>query len=215
MKKYVVMVLCCIMAIFLSSCDTVSEMNETTEPTKVKTYADYDKDEIVNLDELLEQLETTDSEGNIVINQDVANQLERVQGYTITINDFDIITDKETPLKTSKLNKERYLSLISTIDGMMYLSSRTFCLVDLTIYDEWIQFREFNSNGMNDDSQYYCVFEDEDEKAYLFFKPFYKTQTITKYIRINSYGEWKIMDDAGWRKETLPDWFSVVVSADR
>ena len=56
MKKYVVMVLCCIMAIFLSSCDTVSEMNETTEPTKVKTYADYDKDEIVNQDELLEQL---------------------------------------------------------------------------------------------------------------------------------------------------------------
>lgn len=172
--------------VFTAGCNVSNAGDSVTEPTAKKTYANFEKGK--ESEAAQKDIHTTDAEGSDSVDDSAMYDLAKANGMFITIEDFDIETDKSKPLRTTKLDNGKFCDLISCINSTNRLSSDVFRLYHMTFYDEWLCFRGLPEYK---DQWYYCVIENTDtqDKMYLFFSPFEKTWSIKKYVAVDKDGK--------------------------
>lgn len=201
-KKVRILIIISLVVFTMFGCNTDQEnMVSGTEVSEQKTYKNYDKNEPTKDLEYYNEL-ATDSNGNegLYPYQSRVEELARIRGYYITIDDFYVEDKTNIPLNVTVLSTKQYNDLFAEIDYETNYGEEAdgFRLFHLIQYNEWLSFRKAlvdNDNNIYkdeiyEDEIYYCIVSDDKktETAYLFFINSGTTYRCLDYLRTRTNG---------------------------
>lgn len=133
------------------------------------------------------------------------------------IQDYTVVTDKNTPLKVNELSSKDYSDLLDHIKSYGSLSSDVFKISYLKSWCSSIEFRQFNvdsSDSEKTEPYYYCIFSDADngDVAYLIFGEIVtgesdKTYSCASYVTANK-------NEISEYPDSSFDWYSYICDSD-
>lgn len=133
------------------------------------------------------------------------------------IQDYTVVTDKNTPLKVNELSSKDYNDLLDHIKSYGSLSSDVFKISYLKPWCSSIEFRQFNADSPDNketEPYYYCIFSDADngDVAYLIFGEITtgesnKTYSCASYVTANKNKVSEYPDSSF-------DWYSYICDSD-
>lgn len=133
------------------------------------------------------------------------------------IQDYTVVTDKNTPLKVNKLSSKNYTDLLDHIKSYGFLNSDAFKISYLKPWCSSIEFRQFNvdsSDNKETEPYYYCIFSDVDngDVAYLIFGEIAtsesdKTYSCASYVTANK-------NEISEYPDSSFDWYSYICDSD-
>ena len=133
------------------------------------------------------------------------------------IQDYTVVTDKNTPLKVNELSSKDYSDLLDHIKSYGSLSSDVFKISYLKPWCSSIEFRQFNvdsSDSEETEPYYYCIFSDADngDVAYLIFGEIAtgesdKIYSCASYVTANK-------NEVSEYPDSSFDWYSYICDSD-
>lgn len=133
------------------------------------------------------------------------------------IQDYTVVTDKNTPLKVNELSSKDYNDLLDHIKSYGSLSSDVFKISYLKPWCSSIEFRQFDADSSDNketEPYYYCIFSDADngDVAYLIFGEITtgesdKTYSCASYVTANKNKVSEYPDSSF-------DWYSYICDSD-
>lgn len=133
------------------------------------------------------------------------------------IQDYTVVTDKNTPLKVNELSSKDYIDLLDNIKSYGSLSSDVFKISYLKPWCSSIEFRQFNADSSDNkgtEPYYYCIFSDTDngDVAYLIFGEIStgesdKIYSCASYVTANK-------NEVSEYPDSSFDWYSYICDSD-